>query len=470
MGSTIAGPTLRPNCWTIIEDVSDELVVHPRRSAEVYDCREHPSGPAGRVDALEDRVKVECIVIIGGGTAAASIAAALRKTGFSGFLDIISAEAMEPYERPPLSKRFLLDDDAAIPTILSPDWYSENGVGLRLGATAAAVDRSGFVELDSGLRLRFDKLVFATGGTPRRLPQLDACGSDRVFYLRSVPDALRLRTALADGGHLVLIGAGFIGGELASSARQLGVDVTMIEQQEVPLAHIVGRQIGAEYADIHREHAVGVRTGVVVDRATCSGDAICLQLSDGSNVACDYVAVGVGLVPVCDLAAQSGIRCDNGILVDEYCRTNLPDVYAAGDVANHFNPLFARRMRVEHHDNAIRQGSVVAANLLGERVVYADPHWFWSDQYEHTLQGVGLINTAKTHVDRGAVESRSFTRFYLQDNSIVGAVGLNTGPEIKYASRLIAMKAVTEPAALADPGFDLKAMAKMHAATARLKA
>ncbi|MDT5369111.1 MAG: 3-phenylpropionate/trans-cinnamate dioxygenase ferredoxin reductase component [Mycobacterium sp.] len=415
-------------------------------------------------------MKVECIVIIGGGTAAASIAAALRKTGFPCSLDIISAEAMEPYERPPLSKRFLLDDDAAIPTILAPDWYSENDVGLRLGATAAAVDRSGFVELDSGQRLRFDKLVFATGGTPRRLPKLDACGSDQIFYLRSVPDALRLRTALADGGHLVLIGAGFIGGELASSARQLGVDVTMIEQQEVPLAHIVGRQIGAEYADIHREHAVGVRTGVVVDRATCSGDAICLQLSDGSNVACDYVAVGVGLVPVCDLAAQSGIRCDNGILVDEYCRTNLPDVYAAGDVANHFNPLFARRMRVEHHDNAIRQGSVVAANLLGERVVYADPHWFWSDQYEHTLQGVGLINTAKTHVDRGAVESRSFTRFYLQDNSIVGAVGLNTGPEIKYASRLIAMKAVTEPAALADPGFDLKAMAKMHAATARLKA
>ena len=470
MGSTIAGPTLSRNYWTIIEDVSDEFAVHPRRSAEVHGRREHPSGPAGLVDAVECHMTSERIVIIGGGTAAASIVAALRKSGFPGSLDVISAEATEPYERPPLSKRFLLDGDAAIPSILSPDWYSENGVSLWLGATAAAVDRSGVVELDSGQRLRFDKLVFATGGTPRRLPLLDACGSDRVFYLRSVPDALRLRAALADGGHLVLIGAGFIGGELASSARQLGVDVTMIEQHEVPLAHGVGRQIGAEYADIHREHAVGVRTGVVVDRATCSGDAICLQLSDGSNVVCDYVAVGVGLVPACDLAAQSGIRCDNGILVDEYCRTNLPDVYAAGDAANHFNPLFGRRMRVEHHDNAIRQGIAVAANLLGEGMVYTDPHWFWSDQYEHTLQGVGSINTSKTHVDRGAVESRSFTRFYLQDNFIIGAVALNTGPEIKYASKLIAMKAVTEPAALADPDFDLKAMAKKHAATARLKA
>jgi 3-phenylpropionate/trans-cinnamate dioxygenase ferredoxin reductase component len=470
MGSTIAGPTPKRNCWTIIEDVPDDFVVHPRRSAEVCDRRETFSAAADWVDGPEDHMTDDCIVIIGGGTAAASVAAALRKTGFSGFLDIISAEVMVPYERPPLSKRFLLDDDAAIPTLLSPDWYSENDVSLRLGTTAAAVDRSGFVELDSGLRLRFDKLVFATGGTPRRLPQLDACGDDRVFYLRSVSDALRLRTALADGGHLVLIGAGFIGGELASSARQLGVDVTMIEQQEVPLAHIVGRRIGAEYADIHREHAVEVRTGVVVDRATRSGDAICLQLSDGSNVACDYVAIGVGLEPACDLAAQSGISCDKGILVDEYCRTNLPDVYAAGDVANHFNPLFGRRMRVEHHDNAIRQGIAVAANLLGEGMVYADPHWFWSDQYEHTLQGVGSINTSTTHVDRGAVESRSFTRFYLQDNSIIGAVGLNTGPEIKYASRLIAMKAITEPAALADPDFDLKAMAKKHAATGRLKA
>jgi 3-phenylpropionate/trans-cinnamate dioxygenase ferredoxin reductase subunit len=240
----------------------------------------------------------------------------------------------------------------------------------------------------------------------------------------------------------------------------------MIEQQDVRLAHVVGRQIGAEYADIHRKHRVGVRAGVVMGSATRSRDAICLQLSDGSDVDCDYVAVGVGLVPASDLAAQSKIRCDSGILVDDYFRTNLPNLYAAGDVANHFNPPFGRRMCVEQNDNAIQQGIAVAANLLGQGVVYSDPHWFWPDQYEHKLQGVALINSSRTHVDRCTLESRRFTRFYLQDNETFGAIALNTGPEIKFPSRLIAMNAVTEPAALADLCLELKAVAKTHAVEA----
>jgi 3-phenylpropionate/trans-cinnamate dioxygenase ferredoxin reductase subunit len=175
---------------------------HPRAIGGVCDPRERCSGEAGGVNAFEHRMTSEWIVIIGGGTAAASMVVALRNAGFPGSLDIISAEATEAYERPPLSKRFLLNNDVTIPRILSKDWYSENDVSVWLGATAAAVDRNAFVVLDSGQHLRFDKLVFATGGTPRRLPQLDACGRDRVFYLSSVPDALRLRAALAEGGHL----------------------------------------------------------------------------------------------------------------------------------------------------------------------------------------------------------------------------------------------------------------------------
>jgi 3-phenylpropionate/trans-cinnamate dioxygenase ferredoxin reductase subunit len=402
--------------------------------------------------------------IIGGGTAAASVALTLRKQAFDGRITIVAGETLLPYERPPLSKEFLTGTrDSESLAILPAEWYDANQVELLLGVRADRLDlRDGRVLLSDSSALSFTDLVIATGGAPRTLA-IPGLPDRRALYLRSAQDAHELRSRLLPGKRLVVVGAGFIGGELTASARALGAEVTMLEILPVPLGRVVGDLIGNIYADIHREHGVTLRTGVSVVAAASHGDQLELQLSDGTYVECDELAIGVGLIPDDHLARDAGLGCGNGIIVDQYGRTSAEHVFAAGDVAVHHHPLFERSMRVEHHENAIRHGAAVALNLVGANVAYEDPHWFWSDQYEHKLQGAGLVGGGNRIAVRGRPDDRRFTMFYLDDDKVVGALSMNTGTEIKHAARLISARAQVAPGVLEDQSQDLKQMVKAAA-------
>ena len=405
------------------------------------------------------------VVIVGGGTAAASVAANLRRAGFAGAVTILSAETQAPYERPPLSKQVITGDrEPAALRVLPEDWYTENEVELRLGVRARRLDPGArTVEVGGSAPVAYTSLVLATGGSPRTLA-VPGVPPERVRYLRSVPDAMALRERLASGRHLVIVGAGFIGGELAASARAVGAEVTMLELLPVPLGRVVGDDVGRRYTELHRAHGVAVRTGVSVESGRVSGDGLVLTLTDGTALECDDLVVGIGIVPHDELARDAGIACDGGIFVDPFCATSAPDVWAAGDVARHEHPLFETALRVEHHDNALRQGAAVAANIVGSPVAFADPHWFWSDQYDHRLQGVGLVGRPGLRtVDRGSLDDLRFTRFYLDGHRLVGALSMNTGTQIKHVAKLLTARAVVAPDALADPDVDLKKLVRSTA-------
>jgi 3-phenylpropionate/trans-cinnamate dioxygenase ferredoxin reductase subunit len=279
--------------------------------------------------------------------------------------------------------------------------------------------------------------------------------------LRSLPDAQRLRRSLGPGRHVAIIGAGFIGGELAASARALGAEVTVVEMLAEPLAQALGPDIGRVIREIHEDHGVRMLTSTRLDSAQMSEGNVALRLSSGDVLECDHVVVGIGLVPNTELAERAGLTCGNGIHVDRHCRTSVPDIYAAGDVAAHDHPLFGRRMRVEHHDNALKQGTVVAANILGRELAFDDPHWFWSDQYDHQIQGVGVFDVSDEVVVRGALDERRFTAFHLRDGRLVGAVGIDAGPEVRRAAKLIHARMPVLANVLADRDADLRSLTRL---------
>jgi 3-phenylpropionate/trans-cinnamate dioxygenase ferredoxin reductase subunit len=396
------------------------------------------------------------VVIVGGGAGGIATARGLRDKGFDGSIEIVSDEELAPYERPPLSKEFLRKEAQPADLRIVPDeWYLDNDVVLRLGVRATMVNlHTREVVTGSGAPLPFDHLVIATGGRPRRVEL--GLAADRVFYLRSVADATRLRAVLQPGRHVAILGAGFIGSELAASARSMGVDVTMIEALATPMARVVGLAVGALFSDIHREHGVRMLTNTTVQCARSSSTGVVLELDDGKIVECDALVIGAGMVPNVELAAAAGLRCANGVSVNAMCRASAPGVYAVGDVAAHDHPLFDAVLRVEHHENALRQGAAVAANIVGEETEYADPHWFWSDQYDHNLQAVGLVGQGDDVVVRGSLNDRRFTIFWRRDGIVVGALGLNCGMDVRRASRLVSLRHVVDPNDLRNPDIDLR--------------
>jgi 3-phenylpropionate/trans-cinnamate dioxygenase ferredoxin reductase subunit len=370
-------------------------------------------------------------VLVGGGAAAAATAAGLRRRGFDGELVLVGEEPEPPYDRPPLSKDVLTGGDV-VPA-RKPEWYADNGVELRLGTRVAAVDvGSHRVKLDDGDDLAYDALVLATGLRPRTLPGFDG---DRVHHLRTAADARRLRAELAGAERLVVLGAGFVGCEVAASAVALGKRVTIFEPAPAPLARVLGPQVGAALVDVHRANGVEVRTGEHVTALARTAAGLVLTSSTGDRVECDLVLVAVGAVPNVELAVDAGIATGDGILVDEYGRTSAPDVWALGDVAAQLH--HGRRVRVEHHDNALRQGVTVAANLTGGEVAHTDPHWFWSDQYEHKLQSVGHPRDLCDVVVRGSVEERRFSVFSLTDGRIDAVVALNRPGDVLAVRRVL---------------------------------
>jgi 3-phenylpropionate/trans-cinnamate dioxygenase ferredoxin reductase subunit len=378
-------------------------------------------------------------VIIGAGLAGGNAAVTLREDGFEGRIVLIGREPGVPFGRPPLSKTYLRSEEDLSGWYVRPeDWYADRGVE-RLGCSVAAVDVVAHaVELDSGDRLAYDKLLIATGGTNRRLkaPGADLAG---IHYLRTVAECDAIKQDAAAGGHAVVVGMGFIGCEVAASLTQLGVRVTTLFPDRVPLERVLGDKIGAAFGAIHCEHGVDVHSEAHVTGFEGSERVEAVMTAAGDRVACDFVVVGVGIQPEVPTFAPEEIPESNGVLVDESCRAGVPDVYAAGDVANHLHPVFGR-VRVEHYNNAEKMGRAAARSMLGSTAPYDYIHTFWSDQYDDKLEYAGHATKWDQFVVRGSVEDRSFIGFYLLDGRLKATAGLNRGgdPELDTDSEMAA--------------------------------
>ena len=410
----------------------------------------------------------ERIVIIGASLAGASAAAALREGGFDGELQLIGAESHPPYNRPPLSKGYLRGEERFEDQLVKPSgYYAEQSIGLRLGIRATAIDpKRKVIGLDGGEEIPYDRLLVATGGRNRTLsaPGADLQG---ILQLRTVEDCDRIRAAARAGGRAVVVGLGFIGSEVAASLRQLGVRVAAVEGHPVPLARVLGAEVGEVLASVHREKGVELVLEDSVAAFEGAGRVERVRTKKGRILECDLVVAGIGIVPNSELLAAAGAAVDNGVLVDERCRTSLPDVFAAGDVANHLHPIFGR-LRVEHWNNGYQQGRAAARSMLGDTQPYDYLHSFWSDQYEHLIEYVGFAAGWDRLVFRGRPESRKFLGFYLKDGLVRAAVGLNRGgdpedpkadSELKVVADLIRRRVPVDAAKLADEDVDLRRVA-----------
>jgi NADPH-dependent 2,4-dienoyl-CoA reductase/sulfur reductase-like enzyme len=372
--------------------------------------------------------EVQRVVVVGGGLAGAKTAQALRDRGYEGALTLVSGERDLPYERPPLSKEYLKGDkpfDAAV--VVPEQWYADNDVDLRRGVRASAVDTGGrTVRLDDGSELGYDRLVLATGSVPRRLP-LEGADASNVLTLRTHADSDAIKATFGAGKRLVIIGAGWIGLELAAAARQAGTEVSVVEVAALPLLAVLGETMGQVFADLHREHGVDLRLSAQVDSiVTADGRATAVRLGDGTELPADAVVVGVGASPDVELAAQAGLAVDNGVLVDASLRTSDPNVLAVGDIANHDHPVLGRRVRVEHWSAALNQPTVAAQVICGEDTKYEALPYFFSDQYDLGMEYLGLADPSSRVIVRGDLGAREFVAFWLDDaNRITAAMNVN---------------------------------------------
>jgi 3-phenylpropionate/trans-cinnamate dioxygenase ferredoxin reductase component len=331
-------------------------------------------------------------------------------------------------------------------------------VETRLDAVAASVDPDRrIVALAGGEEIPYDKLLVATGARNRRysIPGLDLEG---IYFLRTVDEALRIRAEIADRRRVVVGGMGFIGSEVAASLRQRGVEVTAVDGGSVPLQRVLGEQIGAVLASVHREHGVRVIPNDRVASFDGSGRVEAVLTANGQRLECDFAVLGLGVEPVTELLAGAGVEIDDGIVVDELCRTNVEGIYAAGDVANHFHPVYGTRIRVEHWQHAIKHGRAAALSMMGRGAPYRDVHWFWSDQYDQNLQYAGHHREWDDLVIRGSVDQRSFTAFYLKDGLVRAAAALNRGEDVRPATALIEARVAVDRERLANEGVDLGAL------------
>ena len=396
------------------------------------------------------------IIVVGAALCGGTAAATLRREGFDGHLTLIGAEQHLPYERPPLSKSFLRGETHFDDALVEPAaFWQDNDVELRLGTRVARVDSGGrAVELEAGELVPFDQLLIATGARNRRfpIPGLDLPG---VYDLRSVEDAERIRAEILPDRNVVIAGMGFIGSEVAASLRQKGLSVTVIDGNAAPLARVLGDQVGSVLEGIHRDKGVQMhfQDRVAVFEGSTRVERV--VTAGGLTVDCDFVVVGLGVEPVTDFLEGSGIEVGDGVLVDELCRTNVEGIFAAGDVANHLNPVFDRRLRVEHWQNAIKHGKAAAMSMLGAGSPYRDIYWFWSDQYEFNLQYVGYHTEWDDLVVRGSLEDRSFLAFYIKDGRVLAAVGIGRGQEVQRCAAMIEAGGPVDTEKLSDEAVDL---------------
>jgi 3-phenylpropionate/trans-cinnamate dioxygenase ferredoxin reductase component len=398
-------------------------------------------------------------VIVGANLAGGSAAITLREEGFDGEIVLIGAEPHAPYERPPLSKEYLQGKKPFEDALLKPvSFYVDHGIHTLFGVRATRIDpREQVVELEDGDRVPYHKVLVTTGVRNRRL-RVPGADLEGIYELRTVADADRIRGESRRGRRAVVVGMGFIGCEVAASLRYHGVEVTAIEFFKTPLFRVLGEQVGRVFEAFHREQGVQMyfEESVVAFEGTHRVRRV--VTSSGRQLECDFVVAGVGVEPVTDIVVDSGVKIENGIVVDEYCQTNVEGIYAAGDVANHFHPVFGRFVRVEHWQNAIRQGRAAARSMLGKREPYDDVHWFWSDQYNYNVQYAGFHSGWDDLVVRGSLEQRNCVIFYMQEQRIAAAVAFNRGKDVQRVMPLIKARIQVDPAKLRDENADIRSL------------
>ena len=397
------------------------------------------------------------IVIVGGGHAAGQAAASIRQEGFDAELILIGAEPHIPYQRPPLSKQYLAGEQPLDKVLLRPEkFYVDRTIDLRTGITVENIDRDGqFVACSDGSLVAYDQLLLATGSRALRpdLPGIDLGG---VHTLRSIADVDKIRTDMENASHLVIIGGGYIGLEVASVAKSKDMQVTILEMEDRILQRVTHPAMSAFYHELHRAKGVNIKTSSRVTAFVGEGWVNEVVCADGTSVDADVVIVGVGVVPNVELAAEAGLACDNGIVVDERCATGDSAIFAAGDCTNHPNKLLDRRLRLESVPNAMEQSRVAASNLTGGDKKYASIPWFWSDQYDLKLQMVGFSSDADESITRGVPETHEFAMFHYKSGKIIAAEAVNSPREFLVAKQLIGK--IIDPNTLSNPEVDLKSL------------
>jgi NADPH-dependent 2,4-dienoyl-CoA reductase/sulfur reductase-like enzyme len=388
------------------------------------------------------------IVVVGGGVAGANAVQELRDQGYDDDITLVTAEPHLPYERPPLSKGLLMGK-TEIDSVFVHDapWYAANNVGMHLETPVTELDLERRHVTVGTATVAYDRLLLATGAAPRRLPLFDSSGMD-VLYLRTIEDALTLRNRLS--GNILIVGAGWIGLEVASAARQAGANVTVVERAAMPLLGALGSKLALVFAELHRQHGVDLRLNTSID--TLRGSEV--VLSDGHELRPDFVVVGIGAAPRVGLAEHAGLATDNGVLVDARLRTSDPHVYAAGDVANHDHPALGR-IRVEHWDNAIEQGTHAARVMLGSDDPYTRQPYFFTDQYDLGMEYVGHASGDDELVIRGSFEERVITAFWIRENTVVAGMHINDWDAIEAIRGIVGRQASSD---LRDPTTELAAV------------
>lgn len=395
-------------------------------------------------------------VVVGAGLAGARAAVALRDAGFGGRLALLGEEPVRPYDRVPLSKQYLRGERGGHKLFVEDqDYYDQHDIELRLGSSVTALDvPSREVVLASGERLGYDALLLATGARARQL-RVPGASLGGVHYLRTLADADRLRKVIRTAGGLVVIGAGWIGCEVAASARQLGTEVAMVGMAKLPLERALGPEMGRFYRDLHADHGVKLHLGVGVAALRGRDQVEEVLLSNDQVLASDVVVVGVGATPRIELAQAAGLAVEDGVLTDAHLATSIPGIFAAGDVARAWHPRLARRIRLEHWSSALNQGPAAARNMLGITTVYDRVPFFFSDQYDVGMEYSGSATDWDQVIFRGDPSGREFIVFWVKDGLLVAGMNVNIWNVAGTIAALVAARRPIDGAALADPAADL---------------
>ena len=403
----------------------------------------------------------QSVVIAGAGHAAGPVVTSLKQRKFPGQIVLLGDEPYLPYQRPPLSKKFLAGEMPAERLFVKPaSFYDDPQIDVSLDTRVSRIDRDARrVHAENGRSFDYGKLVLSTGSRVRKLP-VPGAELGGIHYLRSIADVDAIRPELAQGRRLVIVGAGYIGLEVAAVCRQRGLDVTVIEMAERVMSRVVSEQVSAFYAAQHEQHGVRLllSTGLA-EFAGADGRISAVVTAGGTPIPCDFAIVGVGIAPNVELAAEAGLDVDNGIVVDDRCLTSDPNIFAVGDCSNHPNDIYGRRLRLESVHNALEQAKTAADNICNVDTRYRQVPWFWSDQYDLKLQIAGLSQGYDEVVIRGNPDSKSFACFYLKNGVLLAVDAVNSPREFMQAKALIAARAIIDRAALADPAIALKDLA-----------
>ncbi len=399
------------------------------------------------------------VVIVGAGHAAGQLVATLKQLKFAGDITLVGEEPWYPYQRPPLSKKFLAGEFPAERLYVKPrSFYEDDNIDVRLNTRISDIDCSAHrVKTDAGDDIDYDRLILALGSRPRRIniPGADLAG---VHYLRSIDDVAGIQAAIEPGRRIVIIGAGYIGLEVAAVTRKLGLDVTVVELQDRVMSRVVSPRMSEFYELQHREQGVKFVLSTGIESISGDDSVVAVNLSGGGSVRADVVIVGIGIQPNTEIAAAAGLKIDNGIVVDDRCYTSDPDILAIGDCTSHPNSILDRRLRLESVHNALEQAKTAACNILGDESHYSQVPWFWSDQYDLKLQIAGLSQGYDQTVIRGSPEDRSFACLYLQDGTLIAIDAVNSPRDFMQAKKLIADKVIIDPKLLGDVTVPLKDM------------